>query len=122
MQFEMQYNETDDMADFEIYQQNSAKIDHTLVGVKAANGVTITGKSDLFVANTIGSVARHQGGVDVQSVRYVVTHPTQISPIETTSNGRIQWLMGERVSVLIDVDTGSLIRVKTTINDRGNLQ
>ncbi len=84
------------MADFEIYQQNSAKIDHTLVGVQAANGVTITGKSDLFVANTIGSVARRQSGVDVQSVRYVVTHPTQIFPVETGPNGKRQRFIGKK--------------------------
>ena len=106
------------MADFEIYQQNSAKIDHTLVGVQAANGVTITGKSDLFVANTIGSVARRQSGVDVQSVRYVVTHPTQISPIKNTSSGRVQWLTSERVAVLVNLDTGDLISVES--KPRGN--
>lgn len=75
--------------------------------------MTITGKSDLFVANTIGSVAKRQGGVDVQSVRYVVTHPTQISPVERGSRGARQWFFGNCIAVLINPETGNLIQVKS---------
>ena len=101
------------MASFEIYQQKSAQIDHALLGVKAANGVTITGKSDLFVANTIGSVAKRQGGVDVQGVLYVLTHPNEISPVMILGNRRTQRFTGKYMWVVVDVDTGTIIQAKT---------
>ena len=100
------------MADFGLYQSKSAEIDKVLVGVQAANGTTITGKSDLFTAGTIGSVSKRQRGVTAQGVLYVLTHPTSMSQVKTGANGRIQWLFGKRTAVLINPDTGMLIQVK----------
>ena len=72
--------------------------------------MTITDKSDLFAANTIGSVAKRQGGVDVQSVYYVVTHPTQISPVEVGPNGKRQRFFGRNIWVMINPDTGTILQ------------
>lgn len=99
------------MADFGLYQSKSAEIDKVLIGVQAANGTTITGKSDLFTARTIGSVSKRQSGISPQAVRYAVTHPTVISPIKIGSNGRTQRLRSNRVWVLLNLDTGTIIEV-----------
>ena len=104
------------MADFGLYQSKSAEIDKVLIGVQAANGTTITGKSKTFVAETIGSVSKRQSGISPQAVRYAVTHPKSMTPISTTSGGRFQWLTSNRVAVLINVDTGGLVRIKPITN------
>ena len=105
------------MADFGLYQSKSAEIDKVLIGVQAANGTTITGKSDLFTAGTIGSVSKRQRGVTAQGVLYVLKHPTSITPIKATSAGRFQWLIGNNAAVLINIDTGSLLCVEPKTRD-----
>ncbi len=44
------------LADFKLYKETSTGINNALVGKITSNGITITGKSDHFIARTICSV------------------------------------------------------------------
>ncbi len=98
------------LANFELYNKISADINNTLVGRVASNGITVTGKSDHFIARIIGSVEQRRSGVAVTEVLDTITHPAKVDPIQTNANGRSQRFKGKTCYVTINPDTGVLIQ------------
>ena len=99
------------LADFELYQTTSRKIDEKLVGITTSNGIKITGKSDHFIARVIGSVEQRRNGVAIEDIFEALTNKiATISPIKTSSNNRSQKLRLNKVEVSVNPDTGILIQ------------
>ena len=98
------------LADFELYKETSAEIDKMLVGSKTSNGFVITGKSNHFIARTIGSVKQRRNGVSVEEAFQVITSPIKVDPVCQNTNGRSQRFIGETAAVTINPDTGILIQ------------
>ena len=97
-------------ADFELYQNTSKQIDEVLVGKVTSNGLTITGKSNHYIARTIGSVEQRRNGVDVADALDAILYPLRIDPIKNSINGRSQRFKGRNCYVTINPDTGALIQ------------
>lgn len=99
------------LADFDLYQAKSREIDTVLIGKATSNGITIAGKSDHFIARTIGSVEQKRNGVDVQTTLDVLLHPARVDPIKHNANGPSQRFIGKGAAVTINPETGRLIQV-----------
>jgi hypothetical protein len=99
------------LADFNLYQVKSREIDTMLIGKATSNGITIAGKSDHFIARTIGSVEQKRSGVDVQTALNVLSQPTRVDPIKHNANGSSQRFIGKGAAVTINPKTGRLIQV-----------
>lgn len=99
------------LADFSLYKRIGNEIDEKLVGVVAANGIVITGKSWHFVARVIGSVEQKRNGVGLDAILRTIKSPDKIEEILRTSAGsRSQRLRKADVAVTINPDTGVLIQ------------
>ena len=98
------------LADFKLYKETSISIDNTLVGKITSNGITVTGKSDHFIARIIGSVEQRRNGVSVAEVLDTITYPVKVDPIQTNTNGKSQKFKGKTCHVTINPDTGVLIQ------------
>lgn len=98
------------LADFKLYKGTSTSINNALVGKVASNGVTITGKSDHFIARTIGSVEQHRNGVSIAEALDTLTNPEKVDPIRINENGKSQRFIGKTAAVTINPDTGMLIQ------------
>lgn len=100
------------LADFKLYKSVSAQIDTKLVGITTVNGITITGKSDHFVARVIGSVEQRRDGVKVNDVFKALTNKnTTILPVRTSPAGRhSQQFIYSGVEVSVNPRTGNLIQ------------
>jgi hypothetical protein len=99
------------LANFELYKSKSAEIDRTLVGVVTSNGLTVTGKSNHYIARTIGSISQRRNGVDVPEAHTTIVNPIRIEPVKVAKNGRSQRFVGKSSAVTINPDTGVLIQV-----------
>jgi hypothetical protein len=99
------------LADFELYQSKSVEIDQKLVGVFLPNGLEVSGKSDHYIARTIGSVSQRRNGVDVPEALRTLTKPIKVDPVVVNANGKSQRFIGAGSSVSINPDTGTLIQV-----------
>jgi len=99
------------LADFELFQKISNEIDEKLVGMTTPNGIEITGKSDHYIARTIGSVEQKRNGVSVDKAISIITTPDRISA-PNMKNGAGQKYIKEGVgTVTINPKTGNLIQV-----------
>lgn len=98
------------LADFKLYKETSTGINNALVGKITSNGITITGKSDHFIARTIGSVEQRRNGVSVAEALDTITHPERVDPIRINENGKSQRFIGKTAAVTINPDTGTLIQ------------
>ena len=98
------------LADFKLYQAKSDEITKALVGTVTKNGLTVTGKSNHYIARTIGSVFQRRNGVDVPEALDALLHPVKIDPVVSNSNGKSQRFKGETCYVTINPETGSLIQ------------
>lgn len=98
------------LSDFKLYQSKSAEIDKKLVGVLTSNGLRVTGKSDHYIARTIGSVSQRRSGVDVQDALDTLLHPVRVDPVRNSANGRSQRFKGKTCYVTVNPDTGMLIQ------------
>lgn len=104
------------LADFDLYQAKSKEIDALLVGKTASNGLTVSGKSNHFIARTIGSVEQRRNGVDVQTSLEVLLNPTRIDPVKYNENGPSQRFIGKGAAITINPETGLLIQVNPLKN------
>lgn len=98
------------LADFKLYKSKSLEIDKKLVGVTAQNGLVTTGKSNHYIARTIGSVSQRRSGVDVSDALDALLHPEKVDPIKNNANGRSQRFKGKTCYVTVNPDTGMLIQ------------
>lgn len=100
------------LANFKLYQKTSREIDKQLVGITTSNGITIKGKSDHFVARTIGSVEQRRNGVTVKQIKSALTNPkAEVGAIRESKNGnRSQKFRFDGVEVTVNPDTGNLIQ------------
>lgn len=98
------------LADFKLYKETSTGINNALVGKVTSNGITITGKSDHFIARTIGSVEQRRNGVSIAEALDTLTHPEKVDPIRINENGKSQRFIGKTAAVTINPDTGTLIQ------------
>lgn len=100
------------LADFELYQSISKEMDEKLVGITTSNGIEVTGKSKHSIARVIGSVEQRRSGVSVDDVLDALTNKeSEILPLKTMKDGRIQKFRNKVVEVSINPDTGSIIQV-----------
>lgn len=99
------------LADFTLYQDTSKQIDEVLVGKVTKNGLTITGKSNHYIARTIGSVEQRRSGVDVTDALQTLVDPVKIDPVISNPNGKSQRIIGNKSAVTVNPDTGKLIQV-----------
>ncbi len=97
-------------SDFELYKTTSAAIDSKLVNLTTSNGLTVSGKSDHFIARVIGSVEQRRSGVEIDTVIDALKNPKEICPIKVAKNGRSQKFKGNKCYVVINPDTGVLIQ------------
>ena len=100
------------LADFSFYQSTSKSIDNELVGITTSNGIAIKGKSDHFVARTIGSVEQRRNGVTIKQIKSALTDPNaEIGEVRVSKNGnRSQKFRYDGVEVTVNPDTGNLIQ------------
>ena len=80
------------------------------MGKVTSNGITITGKSDHFIARTIGSVEQRRNGVSIADALDTVIHPEKVDPIRINENGKSQRFIGKTAAVTINPDTDTLIQ------------
>lgn len=107
------------LASFDLYKNTSKQIDNRLLGIVTINGITITGKSNHFIARIIGSIEQRRNGVSVDKVLSVLTNKnSEILPIRNLSNGKSQKFRNEFIEVSINPDTGNLIQVNPRIRRR----
>jgi hypothetical protein len=99
------------LADFNLYQDISKQIDSELVGKITSNNITITEKSNHFIARIIGSVEQKRSGVTISEALDALTNPVLIDDIRELKNGRSQRFISENVLVTVNPDTGNLIQV-----------
>ena len=100
------------MASFELYQAISKEIDDVIVGKTTSNGISITGKSDHFIARVIGSISQRRSGVSIDDIVLALTNPDRVDPPVQGSVGRSQRFIKSHVcAVTINPDTGKLIQV-----------
>ncbi len=104
------------LANFDLYKTTSKEIDTVLVGKTINNGIIISGKSDHFIARTIGSVEQKRNGVNVQTSLKVLLEPIKVDPAKQNANGPSQRLIGEGAAVTINPETGRLIQVNPLKN------
>lgn len=100
------------LADFKLYKKTSTQIDEVLVGVTTSNGITISGKSNHFVARCIGSIEQRRSGVDVKDALYALTSSeAKVFPVRTDENGnQSQKFRGKGVDVTVNPNTCILIQ------------
>lgn len=98
------------LTDFALYQSKSTEIDRVLVGQTTENGLKITGKSQHYIARTIGSVSQRRNGVEPQDALDTLLHPIKVDTIKTNTNGRSQRFKGKNCYVTVNPDTGILIQ------------
>ena len=98
------------LADFKLYKETSTGINSALVGKITSNGITITGKSDHFIARTIGSVEQRRNGVSIAEALDTTTHPERVDPIRINENGKSQRFIGKTAAATINPDNGTLIQ------------
>lgn len=104
------------LADFELYKQTSVEIDKILVDITTKNGIVITGKSDHFIARTIGSIEQRRSGVNVQTSLKALLNPMQIDSVKHNSNGLSQRFIGKGAAITVNPQTGKLIQVNPLKN------
>lgn len=80
------------------------------MGKITSNGITITGKSEHFIALTIGSVEQRRNGVSIAEALDTITHPERVDSVRVNKNGKSQRFIGKTVAVTINPDTGTLIQ------------
>jgi SPP1 gp7 family putative phage head morphogenesis protein len=99
------------LADFSLYKQISNEIDDKLVGIVAANGVTIAGKSWHFISRVIGSVEQKRNGVSVDSIVDALLDPDDLRPVKVSKSGKKSQRMKKgNVLVTVNPDSGNLIQ------------
>ena len=98
------------LADFKLYKETSTGINNALVGKITSNGITITEKSNHFIARTIGSAEQRRNGVSIAEALDTITHPERVDPIRINENGKSQRFIGKTAAVTINPDTGTLIQ------------
>ncbi len=111
----IQIGELTPLADFELYKTTSREIDKTLVGITTQNGITITGKSNHFIARTIGSIEQKRSGVSVENSKQALEHPVKLKDVEDRQNEKSQKFVGDKCFVSVNPKTGILIQT----NPRG---
>lgn len=99
------------LADFNLYKETSKEIDDVLVGQITTNGILITGKSDHFIARTIGLVEQRRNGVSVEDSLDTILNPLKIDSVCNNANGSSQRFIGKVSAVSINPVTGVLIQV-----------
>ena len=100
------------LADFALYQNISNAIDEKLVGITTANGIRITGKSNHFIARTIGSIEQRRNGVEISDSLRATIEPDKVFPVVTSKNGEnSQRFITANVAITVNPDTGLLIQV-----------
>lgn len=99
------------LADFNLYKSTSLQLDEKLIGQITNNGILINGKSDHFIARTIGSVEQRRNGVTIQETLDALINPEKIDEVRVNTNGKSQRFIGKTAIVTINPDTGILIQV-----------
>lgn len=98
------------MTDFDLYKKTSFNIDALMIGKITANGIKITGKSNHYIARTIGSVEQKRNGVSIEAALNALINPTEILDVKVLSNGKSQKFRANGVEISINPDTGILIQ------------
>lgn len=107
----IQIGELTPLADFKLYKEISREIDKTLVGITTSNGIVITGKSNHFIARTIGSVEQKRNGVEITESLKTLTNPKKIDDELHNNNGVSQRFIGDGSAITVNPITGNLIQV-----------
>lgn len=107
------------LADFDLYKSTSKEIDTVLVGKTASNGIVVSGKSNHFIARTIGSVEQKRNGVAPDDAFDAIVNPQNINPVKLSQNGNSQRFKGKKCYVTINPDTGMLIQTNPHKGDEG---
>lgn len=107
----IQSGELTPLSDFELYKTTSDEIDKLLVGTVTKNGITITGKSNHFIARTIGSVEQRRNGVPIMYSKQALESPMEIKPVKHSPNGASQKFKGEHCFITFNPTNGVLIQV-----------
>lgn len=107
----IQTGELTHLADFELYKNISKEIDKTLVGITTQNGIVITGKSNHFIARTIGSVEQRRNGVEIDVSLKTLINPKRVDDKVNNNNGVSQRFIGDSAAVTVNPVTGNLIQV-----------
>lgn len=107
----IQIGELTPLADFKLYKEISREIDKTLVGITTSNDIVITGKSNHFIARTIGSVEQKRNGVEITESLKTLTNPKKIDDELHNNNGVSQRFIGDASAITVNPITGNLIQV-----------
>lgn len=99
------------LADFSLYQEISKEIDSKLVGITTANGITVTDKSNHFIARVIGSAEQRRSGVYINEAMDALANPSRIDAVKENKNNNSQRFISDLVAITINPDTGLLIQV-----------
>lgn len=70
----------------------------------------MTGKSNHYIARTIGSISQHRKGVGVSDALDALTNPQKVDEVKIDVKGKSQRFKGKKCYVTIDPDTGILIQ------------
>lgn len=100
---------------FTQYEQVSADIQRRIVGVRAANGVTVGSFTTHFIDRVIGQTSTsHEGmrcGVSVENVIDALTKPIRLKEKRFLEDGDIrQTLVGNNAKVTISIRDNRLIQ------------
>lgn len=94
------------LVDFDLYEKVSSEIDKKLIGVMTFDGITVTGKSNHFIARCIGSVEQRRNGVQVSNAVKAITNPTNVIKYKKS----IKYTLDGICDVTVNPDTGNLIQ------------
>lgn len=111
------------LSGFENYSKLHEEISRNVVGIKTAEGVTVTGQSKHFMERVVGTMndpktGRPRSGVSVEDIAKALTKPADIRPVKVSPGGeRSQKYIGGNATVTLNPDNGKLIQCNPTDGD-----
>lgn len=108
------------LSGFKNYQKIYDEINEKVIGVKTSEGSEVTRQSKHFMERAIGTMkdpktGRSRSGVSVEGIRDALENPMTVRAIRTDLQGeRSQKYIGEKATVSVDPDTGTLIQCNPT--------
>ena len=108
------------LSGFKNYQKIYDEINEKVIGVKTSEGSEVTRQSKHFMERAIGTMkdpktGRSRSGVSVEGIKDALENPMTVRAIRTDLQGeRSQKYIGEKATVSVDPDTGTLIQCNPT--------
>ena len=108
------------LSSFKNYQKIYDEINEKVIGVKTFEGSEVTRQSKHFMERVIGTMkdpktGRSRSGVSVEGIKDALENPMTVRAIRTDLQGeRSQKYIGEKATVSVDPDTGTLIQCNPT--------